>query len=68
MIDDAVLSVLRCPVSRQKLRRASDDEKRAHAAPLDDEALISEDGKYFYRSQNGIPVLLPPQDLVTVDG
>lgn len=61
MIDEAVLSVLRCPVSRQKLRQASGEEKRAHDAPLNDEALISEDGKYFYGSQGGIVILLPAE-------
>ena len=68
MIDAKVLSVLRCPVSRQKLRVATDEEKKAHDAPIDEDALLTEDGKYFYRSQNGILILLPPQDLVTEAG
>ena len=62
MIDDDLLSILRCPVSRQKLRAATDDEKRANAARIEDAALISEDGKFFYRSEGGITILLPPEN------
>ena len=63
-MNEELLSILRCPVTQQKLRFASVAEKLAHDASSDDVALITEDGKYFYRSENGIPILLPPQDLV----
>ena len=58
MIDADLLSILRCPNTRQPLRRASSDELTAFAAGLT-AGLIREDGQVLYPLTNGIPLLLP---------
>ncbi len=58
MLADRLLKILRCPVTKQPLRYASELEKSAGLIPLDEMALITEDGKNLYRTLNGLPVLL----------
>ncbi len=60
MLDDALIEILRCPETRQPLRRATGEEKRAQDIPDDEETLVSLDGTRFYRGLNGLPSLLPP--------
>ncbi|HEY2574525.1 MAG TPA: hypothetical protein VGH65_10655 [Verrucomicrobiaceae bacterium] len=68
MLDDAVIEILRCPVTRQPLRRATETEKRTAGIPLDEETLITRDGAQFYRALNGFPSLLPPAANAEVSG
>lgn len=58
MLEDRLLQILRCPVTRQPLRYATDREKAERNIPLDEESLITEDGGKLYRTLNGLPVLL----------
>lgn len=62
MFEDRLLQILRCPVTKQPLRYATDQEKAERDVPLDEESLITEDGKLFYRTINGLPVLLSTTD------
>lgn len=57
---DLLLSLLRCPASRQPLRLLTTEEKARRAIPADEPALVSQDGAHVYRAVNGMPVLLPP--------
>jgi len=57
---DFLLSILRCPVSKQPLRLLTMEEKTQRAIPADEPALITQDGARVYRAVNGMPVLLPP--------
>lgn len=58
MLEDRLLQILRCPVTRQPLRYATEQEKKAWMVPLNEESLITENGKRLYRTLNGLPVLL----------
>ena len=58
MPDDTLLSILRCPATRQKLRPATADEKSSNHLPLEEPALITEDGSRIYGSGNGMLILL----------
>ncbi len=62
---ESILPLLRCPVSRQPLRFASTEEKRAASFPEYALALASQDGRHVYPVSDGIPVLLPPETLST---
>jgi uncharacterized protein YbaR (Trm112 family) len=64
---DSFLPLLRCPVSKQPLRLASAEEKRAASLRESEPALASEDGVHVYPVSDGIPILLP-QDSTTNDG
>ena len=59
-LSNETLALLRCPVSMQPLRVATDDE--AQSAFGDDAsvngALICEDGSRVYPIRDGLPVLL----------
>lgn len=58
MVADEVLALLRCPTTRQPLRRATIEELAAiPSAPA--AALIREDGRVAYPILGGIPVLVP---------
>jgi uncharacterized protein YbaR (Trm112 family) len=57
---DFLLSILRCPVSKQPLRLLTMEEKVRREIPADEPALITQDGVRVYRAVNGMPVLLPP--------
>jgi len=60
LMTDFLLSILRCPVTRQPLRLLTVEEKAPRGIPADEPALITVDGAYVYRAVNGMPVLLPP--------
>ena len=62
-MNEAWLTLLRCPVTRQSLRWASDEEKRTHAVPEGETAVITQDGARLYGSQGGILHLLPDSHL-----
>lgn len=78
-MDPRLLEILLCPVSHQGLRPAARDELdrlnqliaegRARTAdgkapaPLA-AALVTLDGRRFYRIEDGIPVLLPEEGVV----
>ena len=57
---DSTLLLLRCPVTKQPLRFATAEEKRAASMPESAPALASEDGAHLYPISDGIPILLPP--------
>jgi uncharacterized protein YbaR (Trm112 family) len=57
---DALLPLLRCPATRQALRRMTAEEKELRAIPVDEPALVTMDGSRVYRAVNGMPILLPP--------
>lgn len=65
MLPPPVISLLRCPVTRQALRPATDEEKKAAGLPETEEALITLDGSRLYRAVNDMPVLLPSTEVVT---
>ena len=64
MLDPDLIPLLRCPVTRQPLRVASDEEKQDHNLPLDQAALITEDGTRVYRTEMDFPILLSAIDEV----
>ena len=57
---ESTLPLLRCPATRQPLRFATADEKRAASMLESAQALASEDGAHVYPISDGIPILLPP--------
>jgi uncharacterized protein YbaR (Trm112 family) len=59
MLDETLISILRCPVTRQPLRRMTPEEKSAHTIPDDEDALCTADGTKVYRAPEGMPLLLP---------
>jgi uncharacterized protein YbaR (Trm112 family) len=61
MLDPDLIPLLRCPATRQPLRLATDDEKRAQGIPLDEPALITPEGTHLYRTESGMPILIPSQ-------
>jgi uncharacterized protein YbaR (Trm112 family) len=64
MLSSDMIALLRCPNTKQPLRRATAEEKRAHGIPADEEALATEDGSRLYRTVNEMPVLLPSAEVV----
>jgi uncharacterized protein YbaR (Trm112 family) len=56
---DDLLPDLRCPVSQQPLRRATDAELGRSTRQHAEGALVTEDGRLLYSIDKGIPVLLP---------
>ena len=63
MLEDSIVAILRCPVTKQNLRWATDAEKTAKGLPVAEEALVTVDGSRTYRSQSGILILLPDSQL-----
>ena len=63
MLEDSIVAILRCPVTKQNLRWATEAEKSAKGLPVAEEALVTVDGSRTYRSQNGILILLPDPQL-----
>jgi uncharacterized protein YbaR (Trm112 family) len=57
---EALLSILRCPVTKQPLRLLAMEEKAQRGIPVEEPALVTQDGARVYRAVNGMPVLLPP--------
>lgn len=64
MLSSDMIALLRCPNTKQPLRRATAEEKRANGIPADEEALATEDGSRLYRTVNEMPVLLPSAEVV----
>jgi uncharacterized protein YbaR (Trm112 family) len=64
MFDPELIPLLRCPVTKQPLRIATDEEKRAQNLSLDQPALITEDGTRLYRTEMDFPILLSANDEV----
>jgi uncharacterized protein YbaR (Trm112 family) len=56
------LPLLQCPASGLPLRPATDAEKQARQISPHTEALVSSDGVHWYPVEQGIPVLLPPEE------
>lgn len=78
LIDAELLALLRCPVTRQRLRLVPDDELASLRARIDETrereslppmegALIREDGTVFYAIREGIPWLLADQGIALGD-
>lgn len=62
-MNEGLLQVLRCPVTRQPLRVATEAEvawlnKSGAASPSVDAALVTEDGRRAYPVRAGLPILL----------
>ncbi len=64
MLDPDLIPLLRCPVTKQPLRLATEDEKRARNLPLEQPALITENGTRVYRTEMDFPILLSAIDEV----
>ncbi|QIF01874.1 hypothetical protein [Roseimicrobium sp. ORNL1] len=62
-----VLALLRCPTTKQPLRAATTEEKRAHGIPEQEDALASQDGTCLYRAPEGLPRLLSAKDVTAED-
>jgi uncharacterized protein YbaR (Trm112 family) len=62
MLDADLIPLLRCPVTKQPLRVATEEEKRRHGTPEDEPALITEDGTRLYRTEMDFPILLSAND------
>jgi uncharacterized protein len=63
-VDEELLQILCCPLTRQPLRLADRNtlsEASAKAARPILEGLIREDGRMFYPISNGIPLLTPEE-------
>lgn len=61
-IPDAMLNLLRCPISSESLRLATEAEIQASehvGGSTCKQGLVSRGGSYFYRVQEGIPLLIP---------
>ena len=63
MLDADLISILRCPVTKQSLRLATDEEKRRHGIPVDEPALVTEDGARLYRTEMDFPILLSANEV-----
>lgn len=62
-----VLALLRCPATKQPLRAATAEEKRAHGIPEQEEALASLDGSHVYGAPEGLPRLLSAKEVTAED-
>ncbi len=67
LLDPAVLPLLRCPVTHQPLRMATDEEKATKGIPLAEAALASEDGTHLYGAPEGLPVLLSANEVTAAE-
>jgi uncharacterized protein YbaR (Trm112 family) len=63
MLDDDVIKLLRCPVTRQRLRLVTQEEKATRGIPAEEDALITEDASLVYRAESGLPVLVSANDV-----
>jgi uncharacterized protein YbaR (Trm112 family) len=62
MLDSDLIPLLRCPVTKQPLRVAAEEEKRRHGIPVDEPALVTDDGARIYRTEMDFPILLSAND------
>jgi uncharacterized protein YbaR (Trm112 family) len=65
-VDDELLGLLCCPVTRQILRIAGEAEllkASAKASKPVTEGLVREDGKILYPINDGIPLLVPEEGI-----
>ena len=65
-MDEELLQILCCPLTRQPLRLADRDalsEASVKVARPILEGLIREDGRMFYPISNGIPLLTPEEGI-----
>ncbi len=65
-MDEELLQILCCPLTRQPLRLAEKNalsEASAKVARPIFEGLIREDGRMFYPISNGIPLLTPEEGI-----
>ena len=65
-MDEELLQILCCPLTRQPLRladRKALSEASARVAKPILEGLIREDGRMFYPISNGIPLLTPEEGI-----
>jgi uncharacterized protein YbaR (Trm112 family) len=67
VLDPKVLSILRCPATKQPLRAATPEEKRAHGLAEGEEALVSQDGTRIYGAPEGLPLLLSAKDVTAAE-
>lgn len=66
-ISEAVLALLVCPETKQRLRLATADERAAWTAPVPFEgALVTEDGSRAYPIREGFPVIIVSEALQKV--
>ncbi len=68
MLDDTLLEILRCPVTQQRLRMATPEEKLKVKLAADAEALVTFDGARVYRVSDGLLVLLPSVNEAVSEG
>jgi uncharacterized protein len=65
-VDNELLEILCCPLTRQSLRIAEEAELARASARVSSaisEGLIREDGKMLYPVSDGIPLLLPEEGI-----
>ena len=65
-MDEELLQILCCPLTRQPLRLADKDalnDASAKVARPISEGLIREDGRMLYPISNGIPLLTPEEGI-----
>ena len=65
-MDESLLEILCCPVTRQSLREAGPAEIALANSRLSEpitEGLLRGDGAVFYPIRNGIPLLVPEEGL-----
>lgn len=53
------LPQFRCPDTHQTLRWATAEDLQRHGRPVDEKALVREDGSRVFVIDAGIPILLP---------
>jgi uncharacterized protein YbaR (Trm112 family) len=59
----STLTILRCPLSNQPLRVATPEELSTLGPAAPEAALVREDGRVYYPVRNGIPLLLPGEQI-----
>ncbi len=65
-MDESLMEILCCPVTRQSLRLADAETLRRAGAKVSiplAEGLLREDGQMIYPVKNGIPLLVPEEGI-----
>lgn len=60
-LSEEVSHLLRCPVTRQTLHRASSEELDGFDHPFPEGAFLTEDGERAYPIESGFPILVPSE-------